>query len=321
MSSQKVKIFIAVLAFGVLYLGFNLFYLGGYAPSNPENLKYHIDALERFSFAGEPIPFNQKVKRKKFETELNKIASNSTETGLLLRHAEIWFPILEPILAQHNIPDDFKYIAVVESGLKRQVVSGRGAAGFWQIISSTGQDLGLTINNEIDERYNAVKATHAVCKHFQESKTYFGSWTNAAASFNMGMTALIKECKRHKSNSYHDLKLNRESSKYLYKILAYKEILEHPKKYGLKIHKKKYAMNINRVAVNKSIPNLTSFVSKFGISFKTLQSYNPWIKQNSLTITKSNRNFEILIPTVQKTAKVQAPIIPKIDSNTVSANF
>lgn len=301
----------------ILYVVFNLFNLTSYLPANQNDLKYHIDALERFSFAGEPIPFNQKNKRKKFERELNKVALNSKETALLLRHAEIWFPIIEPILAKNNIPSDFKYIAVVESGLERKAISPRGAAGFWQIISSTGQELGLAVNGEIDERFNAVKSTHAVCKNFQESKTYFGSWTNAAAAYNMGMAGLIKACKRHRSNSYHDLKLNRESSQYLYKILAYKEILEHPKKYGLKIHKKKYAMSINRILINKTIPNLESFAFKHRISYKTLKTYNPWIKQNSLTITKKYPYFELLIPiiTTPQTAKKHI----KIHSDTTSS--
>jgi membrane-bound lytic murein transglycosylase D len=282
----------------VLYIGFNLFQLGDYLPFNQDRLKYHIDALERFSFAGEPIPFNEKLKRKKFEAALNQIALNTTEMALLRRHAAIWFPILDPILAQHHIPADFKYIAVVESGLERKALSPRGAAGFWQIIASTGQELGLTVNASIDERYNPVKATHAVCTHFQVSKTYFGSWTNAAAAYNMGMTALIKACKKHKSNSYHDLRLSRESSQYLYKILAYKEILEHPQKYGIKMHRKKYTMQIKRITIRKSILNLEAFVARYHISYKTLQAYNPWIKQNALTITKATPVFELLIPVV-----------------------
>lgn len=297
-----------------LYIGFNLFQLGDYLPSNQDHLKYHIDALERFSFAGEPIPFNQKLKRKKFEAALNQIALNSTETALLRRHAAIWFPILEPILAQHHIPADFKYIAVVESGLERRAMSARGAAGFWQIIASTGQELGLTINAEIDERYHPIKSTHAVCSHFQTSKTYFGSWTNAAAAYNMGMAALIKACKKHKSNSYHDLRLSRESSQYLYKILAYKEILEHPQKYGIKMHRKKYAMQIKRISIRKSILNLKAFVAQYHISYKTLQTYNPWLKQNTLTITQKTPVFELLIPVVLQNKAVNKRINPVSDS-------
>lgn len=298
----------------LLYVGFNIFHLGDYLPSDQDELKYHVDALERFSFAGEPIPFYEKSKRRKFERELNKIASNSNETRLLLRHAEIWFPILEPILEAHQIPEDFKYVAVVESGLNRKALSPRGAAGFWQIIASTGKELGLTVNAEIDERYNAVKSTNAVCKHFQVSKTYFGSWTNAAAAYNMGMAALIKACKKHRSNSYHDLKLSKESSIYIYKILAYKEILEHPKKYGLKVSKKKYATQINRVAIHTTIPNLQTFAAKHGISYQTLKNFNPWIKQNSLTINKNKTSFELLIPVVVKTMTQRRQISPKPDS-------
>ncbi|MEY3450967.1 MAG: hypothetical protein RL711_792 [Bacteroidota bacterium] len=321
MSSQKYKIVFAIATVVVLYVGFNLFHLGDYLPSNQDHLKYHIDALERFSFAGEPIPFNLKSKRKIFEAELNKIALNSTETALLRRHAEIWFPILEPILAQNNIPLDFKYIAVVESGLSKKAMSPRGAAGFWQLIASTGQELGLSINAEVDERFNPVKSTHAACKHFQTSKTYFGSWTNAAAAYNMGMAALIKACKKHNSNSYHDLKLSRESSQYLYKILAYKEILEHPQKYGLQMHRKRYSMRISKIAIHKSIPNLEAFIAKYHISSKTLRTYNPWIKKNSLTITKNIRSFELLIPRVTIGQAVKAKLTPKSEQIVAKVDF
>ena len=289
---------VSIVALVVLYLSVNYFQAKHHPVSRVSNayLQYHIDKLERFSFAGEPIPFNKKSKIKKFERELNRVACNSAETAMLLRKAEIWFPIIEPILAQNNIPDDFKYVAVAESGFDRKAVSYRGAVGFWQIIPGTATSLGLTINNEVDERLNAVKSTHAVCKSFQEAKTYFGSWTNSAAAFNMGMGALIKACKRHKSNSYHDLKLNRESSVYLYRILAYKEILEHPDKYKLKAARKSYNKHIQKVTITQTINNLVVFAAKHGTNYQAIKTYNPWIRRNSLTISKKNSSYELLLP-------------------------
>lgn len=255
-----------------------------------------ISHFEKYAFAGEHFPFEKKSKLRLFERELKKVARHSTEMAIMLRNAELWFPIIEPILKRKGIPDDFKYIAVVESSLQSERISNRNAVGFWQFVAGTGREFGLNINNEIDERYNPVKSTYAACKFFNSTKKYFGNWTNAAASFNMGMPAMIKACMRHRSNSYHDLKLNRESSRYIYKILAYKEVLENPKKYKLKKFPRKFKLNIRLVPITRTVPDLRIWAKKMGLKYEVVMKYNPWIVANSLTITDNIKRYDIMLP-------------------------
>lgn len=261
-----------------------------------EDFKVDLSHFEKYAFAGEHFPFEKKSNLKKFERELKNVARHSTEMAIMLRNAELWFPIIEPILKRKGIPDDFKYIAVVESSLQSERVSNRNAVGFWQILEGTGKEFGLNINHEIDERYNPVKSTYAACKFFNLTRKYFGNWTNAAASYNMGMPAMIKACKRHKSNSYHDLKLNRESSRYIYKILAYKEVLEYPKKYKLKKFPKKFKLNIKLLPITQTITDIKEWCRKRKLNYAVVMKYNPWIIGNSLTITEQIKRYDIMLP-------------------------
>jgi membrane-bound lytic murein transglycosylase D len=318
--SSAFKIWLSIGTVATLYLLFQLFTEGNYKPHANQDLQYHIDQLDRVSFAGEPIPFDEPKKKRMLNRELNKIARHSTEMAILLKNAETWFPLIEPILKKKGIPEDFKYIAVVESNLTMNPVSRQGAVGFWQIIRGTATEFGLHINDEIDERYNPIKSTYAVCKFFNQTHTYFGSWTNAAASYNMGMAALIKACKRHKSNDYHDLKLNRESSKYIYKILAFKEIIEHPEKYGLKKHPRTTRPKLIPIYVNKDIKDIVSWAKKKKIPLSVLKKFNPWIRANSLTISDKHKQYVILIPKYmpQVPKKTEPSKIENTDSSLVT---
>lgn len=289
------KIIFSFIGLLLFYIAFQLYELYKYDYLE-DDFAIDISHFEKYAFAGEHFPFEKKAKLKMFERELKNVARHSTEMAIMLRNAELWFPILEPILKRKGIPDDFKYIAVVESNLQAKRISNRSAVGFWQIVRGTGLEYGLHINDEIDERYNPVKSTYAACKFFNLTKRYFGNWTNAAASYNMGMPAMIKACKRHRSNSYHDLKLNRESAKYLYKILAYKEVLEYPQKYKLKKFPKKFRLNIRLFPITRTITNFHDWCKKTGLNYAVVMEYNPWIIGNSLTITKEIKRYDLMLP-------------------------
>ena len=289
------KIIFSFIGLLLFYIAFQLYELYKYDYLE-DDFAIDISHFEKYAFAGEHFPFEKKAKLKMFERELKNVARHSTEMAIMLRNAELWFPILEPILKRKGIPDDFKYIAVVESNLQAKRISNRSAVGFWQIVRGTGLEYGLHINDEIDERYNPVKSTYAACKFFNLTKRYFGNWTNAAASYNMGMPAMIKACKRHRSNSDHDLKLNRESAKYLYKILAYKEVLEYPKKYKLKKFPKKFRLNIRLFPITRTITNFHDWCKKTGLNYAVVMEYNPWIIGNSLTITKEIKRYDLMLP-------------------------
>jgi hypothetical protein len=292
---KTLRISLSFLFIVLLYIAFQIFELNRYDYIE-EDVSIDISHFEKYAFAGEHFPFEKKSKLKMFERELKIVARHSTEMAIMLRNAELWFPILEPILKRKGIPDDFKYIAVVESSLQTTPVSNRNAVGFWQILEGTGKEYGLNINQEIDERYNPVKSTYAACKFFNMTRKYFGNWTNAAASYNMGMPAMINACKRHKSNSYHDLKLNRESSRYIYKILAYKEVLENPKKYKLIKFPRKFKLNIKLKSITSSISDIKAWCLKKGINYSVLMKYNPWIVNNSLTITDEIKRYDLMLP-------------------------
>ena len=215
---------------------------------------------------------------------------------MLQKRAKKYFPIIEQILKENNIPDDFKYLALIESGLEN-VTSPAGAKGFWQILKSTGREYGLEVNDGIDERYHLEKSTHAACKFLNSAYQKFGSWTLAAASYNMGKSGIQRQLNRQKQNDYYDLILNQETSRYVFRILAIKEILENPRKYGFNLIKSDYyqAIECKEVRVDTTVSNLADFAQLHGINYKVLKLHNPWLRQAYLP-NKSRREYFIKIP-------------------------
>ena len=211
--------------------------------------------------------------------------------------ANKYFPIIEPILKQYNIPDDFKYLAVIESGLDN-VVSPSGAAGFWQIMKQTGREYGLEVNKAIDERYNLEKATVVACKYLQEAYSKFGSWTMAAAAYNMGKNGAKRKIKDQSSNNYYNLYLNSETSRYVFRIIAIKEIMQNPKKYGFILRDKDlYTMpNFRTLEVDSTIASLSDFAQLHDVNYKLLKQFNPWLRAKSLP-DKSRKRYVLKIPT------------------------
>ena len=263
------------------------------------NTQYGIFAVvqpQGLNFAGEEIPIYSSEIWERIDKELLKNIYWQSNTMLYFKKANKYFPIIEPILKRYNIPDDFKYLAVIESGLDN-VISPAGAAGFWQIMKATGREYGLEINNAIDERYNLEKATVVACEYLQDSYNRFGSWTMAAASYNMGKNGAKRKINDQYSNNYYNLYLNSESSRYVFRIIAVKEIMQNPRRYGFMFRDKDlYSMpNYRIVEVDSTIVNLSDFAKSYGVNYKLLKQFNPWLRAASLP-DKSRRRYILKIP-------------------------
>jgi hypothetical protein len=176
-------------------------------------------------------------------------------------------------------------------------VSPSGASGFWQFLDKTAVNYGLIVNDNIDERYHVQKSTEAACRYFKEAYKKFGNWTLVAASYNMGINGLGKQVETQKVNSYYDLLLNQETARYIFRILAIKEILENPQKYGFVLRKKDLypQIPIQQLQIDSSITNIANFSQQLGLNYKLIKLLNPWLRQNTLE-NKENKNFIIEVP-------------------------
>ena len=263
------------------------------------NKDYRVYALQlpnSIDLAGEEVPIELLDVIEKLDRELLVNTYWQSQTMLFVKRTNRWFPVIEPILAQEGVPDDFKYLALIESGLQ-QVVSPAGATGFWQLMKDAARENGLEVNAAVDERYHVEKATLAACAYLKKAKERFGSWTMAAASYNMGMAGLSRQLERQKATNYYDLVLNEETSRYIYRILAAKHILTDPSKFGFTYRQKDlYAQLQYRVVeVDTTIDNLANFAFSQGVNYKALKFLNPWLRDNYLP-NKSGTQYAIKIP-------------------------
>ncbi|MTI29913.1 lytic transglycosylase domain-containing protein [Xanthovirga aplysinae] len=258
---------------------------------------YTFDTPDSLSFAGEAVPLHEEDVRERLDREVHVNAYWHSSTIFLIKRANRWLPQIEPILKKYGIPQDFKYLTVIESGLQN-VVSPKGATGFWQLMKGTAKDLGLEVNKEVDERYNALKSTEAACKYLLQAYEKFGNWTAVAASYNMGMRGFSRSVKQQKVTSYYDLLLNHETARYVFRILAIKAILENPKKYGYDLPDNQLYKQppLKEIKVNKSISKLVDFSLEQGITYKDLKLYNPWLRAKKLTVSKRSKGYTLLIP-------------------------
>lgn len=257
---------------------------------------YAVPIPKHIHFAGEKPPLHDPDVYERLDREIHVNTYWQSNSLLMFKRANRYFPVIEPILKKHGVPDDFKYLALIESGLTH-AVSPSGAVGFWQIMKTTGQEYGLEINNEVDERYHLEKATAAACAYLLEAKEKFGSWTLAAASYNMGMSGLQKQLDRQEATSYYEVYLNRETERYVFRIMALKAIMEDPGMYGFHFRDKDLYRphSTKTVVIDSSVTNFAAFARSFQISYKTLKYYNPWLRQSYL-INKSGKAYELAIP-------------------------
>lgn len=268
------------------------------SPYIPDNLQ----------FADENIPIATYWVRENLDKELIIASYQHSTTMLSLKRSKRFFPMIEKILAEESVPLDFKYLCVAESNLQN-VISPAKATGYWQFLESTGKHYGLEINNEVDERYHLEKSTRAACQYLKESKQRLGSWTLAAAAYNMGETNLKKNIELQQTNQYWELLLNQETARYLYRIIAYKLIFENPTRYyfSLEANDYYYPIPCDEVNVDTTIADLYLFANKQNITYRELKEHNPWLRNSSLTV--KHKKYLLKIP--QKSSFNYKDLLPK----------
>jgi len=261
---------------------------------------YNIYALpipENMDFAGERVPLENPDILERMDRELLVNVYWQSNGLLLFKRAHKYFPIIEPLLKKHGLPDDFKYLVVAESGLQNNR-SPAGAAGFWHFMKGTGKEYGLEINSYVDERYNLEIATRVAAEYLISAKEKFGNWTLAAAAYNAGRSGIAKQQVRQKSEgNYYDLLLNDETSRYLFRILAFKEILSNPEKYGFNFRESDLYEIIPtyKVKVDTAVTDFALFAKELDINYKILKIHNPWLRDNYLK-NASGKEYMIEIP-------------------------
>jgi hypothetical protein len=260
---------------------------------------YRIKALKlpsNLNLAGERVPTERPNIRERMDRELLVNTYWQSNGLLLLKRANKYFPILEPLLKKYGLPDDFKYLAVAESGLTDET-SSAGAAGMWHFMKTTGKEYGLEINKNVDERYNIEKSTKVAAEYLKKSRKRFGSWTLAAAAYNAGNYGVGKRLEAQQVSSYYDALLPNETERYVFRIIALKEVLSNPEKYGFEFEKEDlYTLQKTRtIKVDSAISNIASFAKGFGINYKELKLHNSWLRENKLN-NKSRKLYKIKIP-------------------------
>ncbi|WP_439182678.1 transglycosylase SLT domain-containing protein [Carboxylicivirga taeanensis] len=265
---------------------------------------YAISALDipaSLNFAGEEVPVQRYDIKESFDRELLVNTYWQSQTILFIKRANRYFPIIEPILAEQGVPDDFKYLSLIESGFMPRAISPAGAVGLWQFMRATAREYGLEVNPEIDERYHIEKSTLAACKYIKKMHDHYGSWTLAAAAYNAGRAGVNRQLARQKTESYYDLLLGEETGRYVFRILAAKEILSSPEKYGFFVNPEdKYPVieTIN-IDVNTPVANFADFAQEYGTSYKELKNLNPWLREAHLT-NSSRKTYSIQLPLTSK---------------------
>ncbi|KGL61143.1 MULTISPECIES: lytic transglycosylase domain-containing protein [unclassified Polaribacter] len=260
---------------------------------------YKIKALKlpsNLNLAGERVPIEKPDVKERMDRELLVNTYWQSNGLLLLKRANKYFPILEPLLRKYGLPDDFKFLALAESGFSDET-SSAGAAGIWHFMKATGREYGLEINKNVDERYNIEKSTKVAAEYLKNAKDRFGSWTLAAAAYNAGKYGIARRLETQKVSTYYDAKLANETERYVFRILALKEIIKNPEKYGF-VFEKEDLYTIKKtytIKVDTAINNIASFAKGFNINYKELKIHNPWLRENKLN-NKSRKVYKIKIP-------------------------
>jgi membrane-bound lytic murein transglycosylase D len=299
----KYKITLTGIFFLVFTLNYIIIKVGIYQPSlngiSYNNNNFNVLGLnipQNLDFCGEKIPSNDFRIKHALEKEFFTSSYWKTNSVIIFNKAQRWFPYIEPILKREGVPDDFKYLAVIESHLEN-VMSPVGAAGFWQLVPVSARQYGLEVNDYIDERYHVEKATYAACQHIKEAHEIFKNWTLAAAAYNRGIGGIISALRKQKGRNYYDLLLNPETGAFVYRILAYKTLLSNPEHYGLRRKKLQYAAKIpyKVYRVDSSVSSLKSLAEYMGCNVVTIRIFNPWILKNRLD-NPAGKVYEIRVP-------------------------
>lgn len=256
-----------------------------------------VEIPDSVLFAGEYVPLWRFDVREALDRELLVNSYFHSQTIRYIKLAPRYFSIIEPILKEKGVPDDFKYLAVAESGFNPRAVSPARAVGLWQFLEGTGRDYRLEINKEVDERYHVEKSTYAACDYLLDSYERYGSWATVAAAFNAGNTGVQRQIQRQKVASYYDLLFGEETSRYVFRIIALKLIMENPEKYNLFVaEEEKYPIVPTRqVEITGKVADFADFALEHGINYKLLKDFNPWLRDNFLN-NPSGKKYSVTIP-------------------------
>jgi len=260
---------------------------------------YSAPVPEYVEFCGKKISLDRYDMYERFDREINAFSYMHSTTMLLIKRANRYFPVIEPILKKNNIPDDFKYLAVIESNLNTRALSPAKAAGLWQFMPETAKKYGLEVDDQVDERYHIEKATEAACKYLNEAYSRYEDWVSAAASYNGGMGRISSELNNQMVNNSFDLLLVEETSRYVFRIMAAKEIFKNAEKYGFMLKKEELypVVRTKKVQVSNSISNLVEFAKENNITYFQLKEFNVWLRDRSLIISPKNpKTYTIDIP-------------------------
>lgn len=287
-SYKKVAFVIALLACGALFYQFKTI--------EATNLS---DAylIKDMDFCGERVPVEIIDVKERLDREMVVNINLHSATTLIIKRANRYFSDIESILKKNGIPDDFKYLCVIESSLTN-ATSSAGAKGFWQFMPETAKEYNLEVSSTVDERYDVIKATEAACSYLKKAYAKFGNWTLVAAAYNRGMAGIERQQIAQGVTDYYDLYLNEETSRYVFRILALKEIMKNSDKYGFVFSKDELykPVKTKSVTVSANIDDLQKWALDQGINYKLLRLYNPWLIDTSL-IVQSNKTYNVQIPT------------------------
>lgn len=249
------------------------------------------------TFAGEKVSFDRLDMAERLDRELTGIIYGQTTTELCFKRANRYFPVLAKILKEQGVPQDFLYLAVTESSMDYNAYSSAKAAGMWQLLAGTGRDYGLEVGDEVDERYDPERATVAACKYLKAAYKKYGHWPTVAASYNAGMQKLSNELSKQKVDNSFDLYLVQETSRYVFRIIAYKLVMESPKRYGYRFSRKHLYQPVDYtvVEVTGAVPSWVDWAKDRGLTYAQLREANPWIRSTKLT-NASGKTYRVRIP-------------------------
>lgn len=253
------------------------------------------------TFAGDTIRLDRADLRERMDRELLTFAYMHSTSVLMIKRANRLFPEIEPVLKREGVPDDLKYVMVIESNLDTKAKSGAGAAGLWQLMPATARELGLHVDSEVDERYHTVKATVAACKYLKQAYNKYKEWMTVAASYNGGQGGISKKLAEQHQDSAMDLWLVEETSRYMFRVLAAKIYFNDPAAFGFTFTKEDlypYIPPYKKVAVNGSIPNLVTFAESYGVTYADIKRANIWLRDSKL-VNSSKKTYEIDIPDIR----------------------
>lgn len=268
---------------------------------NNPSTSYALAVPKQVAFCNENIDLRRVDVRERFDRELLAMNYMHSATLQMVKRANRYFPIIEPILKANNIPDDMKYLCCIESSLNPKAVSASGAAGLWQFMSTTAKDYGLQVNNEIDERYHIEKSTVAACQYLKDAYEIYQDWSLVAASYNAGKRRITNALADQHVDNYYDLYLNEETARYVYRILACKWVMENLQDYGFRLRASDLYQPIEyrEVVVNTAVADWAAFAKEQGSTYKQLKEANFWIKGYTLT-NSAGRIYQVKLPVNDK---------------------